>query len=169
MISGVINKGQAPNSLLGSERVKYQEAPELQEKAFRGLKQDLPGGENTECSSFSGCGNARLLWTVLLCRFPPDVALGLVQRCDWSYLPRHTLGWLGAGKINNLPERVVKGRPLCSHYPLPITPACNPSLDLSFMQMLLYKQEQHVLNAEHNWALLCTHYFSHLILTVDMK
>lgn len=35
----------------------------------------LTGGENTECSSFSGCGNARLLWTVLLLPFPTDVAL----------------------------------------------------------------------------------------------
>lgn len=35
----------------------------------------LTGGKNTECSSFSGCGNARLLWTVLLLPFPTDVAL----------------------------------------------------------------------------------------------
>lgn len=138
--SGVINKGQAQTPCWVLKGSSIRGGPQAQEKAFRGLKQDLPGGENTECSSFSGCGNARLLlWTAsFYCQFPTDVALWDWQRCDWSYLPRHTLGWLGAGKIQTLNRKGGEGKaPFVptppAHHPLHVTlPAVSP-----FMQMLL--------------------------------
>lgn len=123
VISGVVNKGQAPNSLLGSERVKYQRRPPGSGESLLGLEAGLTWWRE------HGMFFLLWLWKCTSAVDRPFIAvshrcgsLGLVQRCDWSYLPRHTLGWLGAGKINNLPERVVKGRPLCSHTPFPSPP-----------------------------------------------
>ena len=71
--SSIKARAQTPCWVLKGSSIRGR--PQAREKAFWGSKQDLPGGENTECSSFSGGGNACLLWTVLLLSFPTHVAL----------------------------------------------------------------------------------------------
>lgn len=122
MISGVINKArlQTPCWVLKGSSIRG--GPQAQGESLRGLKQDLPGGENRNVLPSLAVKCTSAVDRPFIAVSHRCGSLGLVQRCDWSYLPRHTLGWLGAGKINNLPRKGGEGKAPLFPHPLPITP-----------------------------------------------
>lgn len=126
---GASDKVQGPNSCWVLKVSRNKQPQQAQgEKAQRGLKQDLPRGENTERLSSSGQP-----WRCTPVGDRPFIAMshpcgspGLVLRCPWSRSPRHPLGVLAAGKKSDLSrDKARKGPWPATTFLQVSTPSCH--------------------------------------------